>query len=206
MNRAVGPVWHPKQKNAGLVPPKLRNLDREATWSFSYADGWIYGHGSFCLVAHGVPMLGRFVWMPNSAHEGKRLEPELRPFAAQVKMVLMDRKADDQKLHASLKAQYGMRLVSPPRPGMDKSESRRQLIQEMWTEANRKIYRQRAITVEPMQSLVKGLFDLERCWMRGNANNRWLFAAMGLAVQVAQHTAWQCQQSTWNIRNLVLGD
>ena len=57
-----------------------------------------------------------------------------------------------------------------------------------------------------MQGLVKGLFDLERCWMRGNANNRWLFAAMGVAVQVAQHRAWQSKQSTWNIRKLVLGE
>lgn len=206
MNRARGPVWHPKQKNAGIVPKKLRNLDREATWSFSYADGWVYGHGSFCVVAHEIPMLGRFVWMPNSAHEGKRLEPELRPFAAQVKMVLMDSKADDQKLHAQLKEQYGIRLVSPPRPNTNKSDSRRQLIAEMWTPENRKIYHQRATMVEPMQSLVKHLFELERCWMHGNANNRWLFAAMGVAVQMAQYRAWQANQSTWKIRKLVLGD
>jgi len=42
--------------------------------------------------------------------------------------------------------------------------------------------------------------------MRGDRNNRWLFAAMGVAVQMAQHQAWQQKQSTWNIRRLVLGD
>jgi hypothetical protein len=89
---------------------------------------------------------------------------------------------------------------------MNKSWGRRYLIEKMWTPTNRQLYRQRAITVEPMQGLVKNLFDLEHCWMRGNANNRWLFAAMGIAVQIAQRVAWQTKQSTWNIRRLVLGD
>jgi hypothetical protein len=39
--------------------------------------------------------------------------------------------------------------------------------------------------------------------MRGNANNRWLFAAMGVAVQTAQRIAFAL--STWKIKNLVLG-
>lgn len=206
MNRAVGPVWHPKQKNVGIVPQKLRNLDRTATWSFSYADGWVYGHGSFCLVAHGIPMLGLFIWMPNSAHEGKRLLPELLPFCRHLKTVLMDSKADDQALHWTLRDDYQIELISPPRPGMNKSWGRRYLIEKMWTPANQELYKQRAITVEPMQGLVKGLFDLEHCWMRGDTNNRWLFAAMGVAVQMAQRIAWQQKHSTWNIRKFVLGD
>jgi len=32
-----------------------------------------------------------------------------------------------------------------------------------------------------------------------------LFAAMGVAVQIAQHAAWLLKQSTWNIRKSVLG-
>ncbi len=56
-----------------------------------------------------------------------------------------------------------------------------------------------------MQSLVKDIFDLERAWMRGNENNRWVFAAMGVAVQVAQRIAYQRQQSTWVVKDLVLG-
>ena len=196
MNRAVGPVWHPTQKKLGIVPPKLRNLDREATWSFSYSAGWVYGHGSFCLVAHGIPMLGRFVWMPNSAHEGNRLEPELRPFAPQVSTVLMDSKADSLKLHYTLKHDLGIQLISPPRPKMNKSLAQQTLIRTTWTLAHRKIYRQRSVTVEPLQGLIKSLFDLKTCWMRGNANNRWLFAAMRVAVQIAQYHAWRNQQST----------
>ncbi len=37
-----------------------------------------------------------------------------------------------------------------------------------------------------MHTLVKVIFVLDRCWMRGDDNNRWLFAAMGLTVQMHQ--------------------
>ena len=151
-------------------------------------------------------MLGVFIWMPNSAHEGKRLLPEVVPFQPHIRTVLMDSKADDQKLHWTFRDDYQIELISPPRPGMNKSWGRRYLIEKMWTPANRQLYKQRAITVEPMQGLVKSLFDLEHCWMRGALNNRWLFAAMGIAVQMAQHRAWQQKQSTWNIRQFVLGE
>ena len=61
---------------------------------------------------------------------------------------------------------------------------------------NKKVYKQRSYTVEPMQGLLKDIFELERCWMRGNANNRWLFAAMGVAVQMHQYRAWQSEPLT----------
>ena len=45
--------------------------------------------------------------------------------------------------------------------------------------------------MKPLQGLVKEIFELERCRMRGNENHRWLFAAMGLVVQMGQYLAWQ---------------
>ena len=45
--------------------------------------------------------------------------------------------------------------------------------------------------VEPMQGIVKDIFDLDRCWMRGDDNNRWLFAAMGLTIQMHQLDAFK---------------
>ena len=95
--------------------------------------------------------------------------------------------------------------MTQPRKGMDKSESRRQMIAEMWTEENKIEYKERSVTVEPMQGLVKDIFELERCWMRGDANNRWVYAAMGIAVQMAQLKACRENQSTWKIKTEVLG-
>jgi hypothetical protein len=56
-----------------------------------------------------------------------------------------------------------------------------------------------------MQGLIKNIFELERCWMRGNENNRGLFAAMGVAVQMHQVRAWEAGRSTWTIKQEVLG-
>jgi hypothetical protein len=62
MNRAKGPIWHKKQKEKGIIPKGLRGIDKEATWSRSNTDNWVYGHGSFSLASHKEPVLGLFVW------------------------------------------------------------------------------------------------------------------------------------------------
>lgn len=205
MTRARGGVWHKKDKEKAHVPAGLTGLDKEATWSFSKADGWIYGHGSFSIVSHQTPVLLQFKWMKNSAHEAKRMELEVNGFSDLIEIVCMDSKADDEKMFTRLQTSQGIKLLTVPRSKMDKSEARKQMIAEQMREENRQTYRRRSITVEPMQGLVKDLFELERCWMRGDESNRWLFAAMGIAVQMAQRSAYLNGLSTWNIKNEVLG-
>ena len=205
MIKARGPIWHKKQKAQGIIPKGLRGLDQEATWGKSQADGWVYGHGSFCLTCYTTPVVGLFKWRPNSAHEGKRLGEEMPPFEGLVKKVFMDSKADDQQLYFDLKQQYQMPLVTSPRKGMDKSASRQQMIQQMRTPTNVRDDRKRSTTVEPMQGRMKEIFDLDTCWMRGDANNRWLFAAMGIAVQMAQWKTVKQNASTWKVKQEVLG-
>jgi uncharacterized protein YfdQ (DUF2303 family) len=143
--------------------------------------------------------------MPNSGNEAKRLEIEIADFDSLVEKVCMDSKADDQKLYKKLKDEYGMQLLTTPRKGMDKSEARKKMIRQMQTKKNKIIYKKRSVTVEPMQGLVKELFELHTCWMRGAESNRWLFAAMGVAVQIAQLDAYENGTSTWNIKEPVLG-
>ena len=41
--KALGPVWHQKDRKAGRIPEGLRHLDQEATWSKSGYPGWVYG-------------------------------------------------------------------------------------------------------------------------------------------------------------------
>ena len=202
---AKGGVWHKKDQANGSVPAGLTGLDKEATWSFSKADGWVYGHGSFALVSHKLPVLLQFKWMRNSASEAKRMELETAPVADLIEVICMDSKADDEKMFTRLQTKQGIKLLTVPRRKMDKSERRKQMIAEQLKAENRQTYKQRSITVEPMQGLVKELFELEKCWMRGDQSNRWLFAAMGIVVQMAQRTAYLNQSSTWNIKEEVLG-
>jgi len=205
MNEAKGPVWHKKQKDQGIVPKNLRGLDKEATWCKSHADGWVYGHGSFSLVSHKKPVLGCFLWMKNSANEAKRMWLETSHLKDQVDYVAMDSKADDSDLFRELKRQRKMNLITCCRSNMDKTPHRKKMIAFMNKPEHKKIYRERSYKVEPMQGLVKEIFDLDRCWMRGSKNNRWLFAAMGLTVQMHQLEAFKQGRSTWDVKELVLG-
>jgi hypothetical protein len=205
MNKAKGPVWHKKQKDKGIVPKGLRGLDKEATWCKSNADGWVYGHGSFSLTSHKVPFLGSFIWMKNSANEAKKMWLETSRIKEQIYYVAMDSKADNSRHFREYKRQRKINLITYCRQNMDKSPHRKKMIKFMQRPKHKKIYRERAFKVEPMQGLVKEIFEIDRCWMRGNENNRWIFAAMGLTIQMHQLEAYKLGNSTWNIKERVLG-
>jgi hypothetical protein len=143
--------------------------------------------------------------MRNSANEAKRMWLETFHLKDQVDYVAMDSKADDTDLFREFKRQRRMNLITYCRQNMDKTEPRRKMILFMDTPKHKKIYRERSYKVEPMQGLVKDIFELDRCWMRGNSNNRWLFAAMGLTIQMHQLQAYKQDRSTWNIKEQVLG-
>ena len=141
----------------------------------------------------------------NSAHEAKRMWRETGKLKGLITTVLMDSKADDQDLFREFQRQRGIWLLTTARKGADKSPGRQRMVQILKQRKNKHLYKQRSYTVEPMQGLVKDIFELERCWMRGTENNRWVFAAMGVAVQMHQYRAWQAGRSTWAIKQEVLG-
>lgn len=205
MNEAKGPIWHKKQKDLGIVPDGLRGLDKEATWAKSQTDGWVYGHGSFSLTSHKTPVLGCFLWMNNSSNEAKRMWSETGYYKGTVKYIAMDSKADDYDLFREIKRQRNVNLITTCRKNMLKSPVRIKMNQIMNRPKHRKIYKERAYRVEPMQGLVKDIFELDQCWMRGCENNRWIFAAMGLAIQMHQLRAFHEKKSTWKIKDEVLG-
>ena len=143
--------------------------------------------------------------MRNSGNEAKRLWVETGKLKGRITTVRMDSKADDKDLFRELPRQRHMLLLTTLRKGADKSPARQRMVKVLKQRKNRRVYKQRSYTVEPMQGLVKDIFELERCWMRGNKNNRWLFAAMGVVVQMHQYRAWQTGRSTWAIKAEVLG-
>ena len=141
----------------------------------------------------------------NSANEAKRMWLETFHVKDQVDYIAMDSKADDASLFREFKRQLKMNLITSCRANMDKTGPRKKMIAFMSKPNHKKIYRERAYKVEPMQGLVKDIFELDRFWMRGDDNNRWLFAAMGLTIQMHQLQAFKQGRSTWNIKEQVLG-
>ena len=124
--------------------------------------------------------------MPNSANEVKCLRWETFHVKEHIDYIEMDSKADDFDLFRELKIQREMNLITYCMQNMDKSPHCKKLIQFMQKPKHKKIYRERSYRAEPMQGIVKDIFDLNLCWMRGEQNNRWLFAAIGLIIQMHQ--------------------
>jgi len=145
------------------------------------------------------------MWMQNSSNEAKRMWHETANLKGCIDYVAMDSKADSYPLFREFGRQRSMTLVTSSRRKQNKSENRIQMHRLMQTPKLKQIYTERLYRVEPMQGLVKGIFDLDRCWMRGNSSNRWLFAAMGVTVQMHQLSAFKEKRSTWKIKDEVLG-
>jgi hypothetical protein len=205
MIHARGPVWHRKHQKPGIIPTRLTGLDTAASWSDRKSDGWVYGHGTFCRVAWKSRSLGACKWRRHSAHEAKRMWLETGKLKGLMTTGLMDSKAAEQALFVQMPRPRRILLLTTTRQGADKSPARKRMITVLTPRQQKRLYKQRSYTVEPRQGLVNDLFDLETCWMRSNANHRWLFAAMGVVVHMHQYQAWQEGRSTWAINQEVLG-
>lgn len=70
MYKAVGPRWHKADRDADRIPPGLRNVDTESTWSKSGYRQWVQGYR---LVLQGLvfplPVPLWAAWRPNHQNE-----------------------------------------------------------------------------------------------------------------------------------------
>jgi hypothetical protein len=182
--QARGPVWHRKQQKPGIIPAGLSGLATEAPWRSSQSEGWVYGHGTFGMVAWTSRLLGACKWMRHSANEAKRRWLETGKLQGLIPTGLMASKADEKDVFRELRRQRGMRRLTTPRKGAAKSPERQRMRKVLKQKNHQQLSTQRSDTVEPMPGLVKDIFALETCWRRGRAQNRWLFAAMGGVIQM----------------------
>lgn len=53
MFSAFGKLWHAKDKKKDWIPPKVRNIDKTASWQKSRYCGWIFGHALDVFVTIG---------------------------------------------------------------------------------------------------------------------------------------------------------
>ena len=205
LNNARGPGWHTKPTAQGILPAGRRGLAQEATWSKRHRDGWVYGHGSCCVVAHSPGLLGACTDRRQSAHEATRLWWATGHRRGLVETVMMERTADEKALCVALQRQRQMTLVTTPRRHSAHTDNRQPMINVQHLPKNQRLRQERGQTVEPRQGFGKEMFALDGCWMHGGRNHRWLFAAMGVAVQRPQALAEKQGRSPWNIKQDVLG-
>ena len=147
--RALGGVWHKKDRAAGIVPHS--SIDTEAHWTKSGWHGWVYGWKLHLVCAAAA------IWIPlaaeltpaNEADNQIALElvPELPP---DVRFLLGDQHYKDSDLD-QLCAQNNCLVIAPqggPYPHTDDG-----------VEVRRILHKLRSITIENFNEQFKGIFE-----------------------------------------------
>lgn len=220
MIAAQGPPAHRRHGK----PCRVRGVDREAGWSRSEHDGWVYGYGYEVVVSCGKrgpvwPMLASVE--PGNRHETKMIRDKLPLLPRRTKAVLADRGYDADDLTELIEwkngCRTGRRFVCPlirrrnarriPKQTWRRTKARqtrqahRQARATYWASAvGRRLYTRRRVTVEPFNAWLKDRFQLQdRVWHRGLDNNRTQILAAIFSYQLVLHLNRIHRNTTGNI-------
>lgn len=109
-----GPVWHKKDKQAGIIPEGLHGLDREADWIQSDYHGWVYGYKAHVSISV-APTTVRVVLgacVTGSACESHVLQARVKDLPPLLRTLLLDAGSDDGDLIATC-AERGIQVLAP---------------------------------------------------------------------------------------------
>ena len=173
MHKSCGNIWHKKHKKAGFIPPKLRNIDRDANWGKSEYKGWVYGYkthlvstSSFYKIA--VPLYCEITPANNSdCPTAKGIFKSFWP--KNLKYLLADKGYDDKILRNICQKANGILITPMKRYGHMRPE-RKKWPKFYRSKIGRKRYSQRTKTIEPLFSHIKGLFGIEKLVVKGLQN------------------------------------
>ncbi len=173
--KACGPLWHKKDREAGRIPPNLRNVDTESTWGFSPSRGWVQGYkGHAMITADPLSAIIPTDSQLTCAHVADNVPAPsfIAHLLPSVKYLLADGTYDDGKLIALSEQRANgkyitRRLVVPIEIKKHTPPSRRQYGLWFATPFAQKLYKQRGVSVEPFWERLKRLFEIEPLWKKG---------------------------------------
>jgi len=165
-----GPVWHKKDKEAGIVPEGLHGLDRKADWIQSTYHGWVYGYKAHVTTSVS-PATVRVVLdatVTGSACESHVLEDRIDTLPPLIQTLLLDAGYDDGDLIDRC-AQRGITVLAPlSKPvGQSTPQARRDRAAYLASDAGKAWYKQRGTSIEPFFATIKDLFDLDPLPVQG---------------------------------------
>ena len=188
-----GPPWHRQDRESDEVPA---GVDVDTTWGYSEYDGWVQGY-SYEVVVTATPGSIVFPLLATvdtaSAGETKTFALKIADLPNETDTVSADSGYDANHLGERIEyddkgKRTGRRFLCPENPRnnkrkktkpchADKARARsraRRADRQRFLKSKRgaKIYARRKKTVEPFNSWLKQLFELEnRVWHRGLENN-----------------------------------
>lgn len=165
-----GPVWHKKDKAAGIIPEGLHGLDREADWIQSTYHGWVYGYKAHVTTSVS-PATVRVVLdatVTGSACESHVLEDRIDILPPLIETLLLDAGYDDGDLIDRC-AQRGITVLAPLAKSVGQStpQARQDRAAYLASEAEQAWYKQRGTSIEPFFATIKDLFDLDPLPVQG---------------------------------------
>src|SRR5258708_22557413 len=167
-----GPVWHKKNKAAGIIPLGLHGLDKEADWIQSDYHDWVYGYKAHVTISASLStvrvVLGATV--TGSACESHILQARVADLPPLVRTLLLDAGYDDGDLIATC-AEHGIAgLVPLSKPiGKTTPKALRDGAPYLTSPIGKSRYRQRGSTIEPFFGTIKDFFRLDPLPVQGKA-------------------------------------
>jgi hypothetical protein len=147
--RALGGVWHKKDREAGVIPHT--SIDTEAHWTKSGWHGWVYGWNLHlvCTAARvWIPLAADLT--PANAADNVQAPALVAELPLELRFLLGDQHYGDPDLH-HLCARGGCVLITPiggPYPHTDDG-----------VEVRRILHKTRSIAIENFNEQFKGIFD-----------------------------------------------
>lgn len=168
-----GPVWHKKDKEAGIVPEGLRGLDQEADWIQSTYHGWVYGYKAHVSISVS-PTTVRVVLdatVTGSACESHVLQTRLSNLPLTLDTLLLDAGYDDGTLIAKA-AERGITILAPlSKPiGESTPQDRRDRAAYLHSPPGKARYAQRGTSIEPFFGTIKDFFCLDPLPLQGKSH------------------------------------
>jgi hypothetical protein len=147
--RALGGVWHKKDREAGIVPHS--SIDTEAHWTKSGWHGWVYGwklHLVCTAAAIWIPLAARLT-PANVAdnHIAIELAPE---FPTDLRFLLGDQHYQDPELEQQCD-QINCVVITPQRGPYPHTDD--------GVEVRRILHKTRSIAIENFNEQFKGIFE-----------------------------------------------
>lgn len=160
MYQAVGPLWHKEHREAGVIPPKLRNVDTQSQWFKSDYRGWVQGYR---LVLQGlvfpepVPLFA--VWRANNEGESTIVKEAIKAQKLPVTDVMLADETFGGKELGSLSQKAGGYLLTP-----------KQFSKQNKTWKN-DLFEYRKETIELLFQRVIQATDIKECKVKGLGKN-----------------------------------
>jgi hypothetical protein len=204
---ARGPLWHASDRKRKRIPKGLRGVDRDSDWGCSKHDGWVQGY-SFEVVVAATKDATVFPLLASagtaSAKETQTFDTKIDDLPATTKHVVADSGYDSNHVGQRIEwtaeeKRTGRRFLCPENQRGSKPKCRRKAVAPRdephrrrlarrkfyKSRRGRKLYRRRALTVEPFNEWFKSLFELDdRVWHRGLENNQTQLLAALFAYQL----------------------